>query len=234
MAATNKIQRSIAYASQFVRNAPLVFSGSNDPAFFNADWVRQFILSPPFAWRWNRGVVVIHLAQGQQDYTVNIPTFGWLEKGSLINAAVQPQSWQLTISTELTIENNQQVPTTFAAQSDDGNGNITFRFFPVPDQAYIATLDFQEQSPSFQNTSDTWDPIPDYLSYLYNQGFLAKAYEYLSDPRYVEAATIFFRQLVACSEGLTDTQKNIFLNGRLETLRQTIDAQQGRQGKNIL
>jgi hypothetical protein len=234
LASTITLGRSINYAQQFVRNAPLTFSGTNDPAFFNADWVRQFILSPPFSWRWNRGQIIIDLVQGQQDYTIKIPTFGWLEKGSLINAVAQPQSWQLTISTELTVESNQQVPTHFSAQSDDGNGNITFRFFPVPDQSYIATIDFQAQSPTFQSTTDFWSPVPDYMSYLYNQGFLAKTYEYLGDTRFGEAATIFMRQLVACSEGLSETQKNIFLNGKLETLRETLQAQQGRQGKQIL
>lgn len=233
MASTNKLQRTIAYCSQFVRNAPLVFSGTNDPAFFNADWVRQFILSPPFSWRWNRGVITINLTQGVQDYVVNTPNFGWMERASLVNATAPPsgpQSWALSISNEITVESNQQLPTHISAQSDDGNGNITFRFFPVPDQTYTATIDFQGQAATFQSLNDPWTPIPDYLSYLYNQGMLAKTYEYLSDTRFAEAATLFVRQLVACSEGLDDTQKNIFLNGKIDTIRQTVTASQPKKG----
>jgi hypothetical protein len=233
LASTTPLQRTINYCQQFVRNAPLTFSGTNDPAFFNADWVRQFILSPPFSWRWNRGVVTINVTAGVQDYTVNTPTFGWMERASLVNAAAPPsgpQSWALSISNELTVESNQQLPTHISAQSDDGNGNITFRFFPVPDQTYTATIDFQGQAPAFKAVTDTWAPIPDYLSYLYNQGMLAKTYEYLSDTRFVEAATLFVRQLVACSEGLDDTQKNIFLNGKIETTRQMVEASQPKKG----
>jgi len=234
MSSTNTLLRSIGYAQQFIRNSPLTFSGNSDPALFNADWVKQFILSPPFAWRWNRGAVQIDLVQGTQDYVVNVPTFGWMERVSMVNSAIQPQSWALTISNELTVETNQQVPTHISAQSDDGNGNITFRIFPVPDQSYTVNVDFQAQAPTFVSTSNTWSPIPDYMSYLYNQGFLAKAYEYLGDPRFGEAMTLFVRQLVACSEGLNEQQKNIFLNGKIDTLRETIVAQSGRQGRNIL
>jgi len=234
LASTNQLIRTINYAQQFVRNAPLTFSGNNDPAFFNADWVRQFILSPPFAWRWNRGSLQIDLVQGQQDYVVNVPTFGWLEQASLVNSTTQPESWELEISTDLTVETNQQIPKRISAHADDGNGNITFRMFPVPDASYTVNLEFQAQAPTFQSNTGTWTPIPDYLSYLYNQGFLAKTYEYLGDSRFIEAMTMFTRQLVACSEGLTDTQKNIFLEHQLSTIRGLADAQQGRQGKNIL
>lgn len=237
MASTITLNRIINYCQQFVRNTPLTFSGNNDPAFLNADWVRQFILSPPFAWRWNRGSVAINLNEGQQDYIVKVPTFGWIEKVSLVNTVVPPngpQSWELEIAGELALETNKQVPTRIAAQSDDGNGNITFRFFPVPDTEYTATVDFQGQAPTFDATSDFWSPIPDYLSYLYTQGMLAKTYEYFNDTRFGEAVTLFVRQLVACSEGLSEQQKNLFLQEKVDTLRETIAAQQGRQGRNIL
>jgi hypothetical protein len=231
---TIPLQRSINYAQQFLRNAPLTFSGTNDPAFFNADWVRQFILSAPFAWRWNRGTIKFQLVQGQQDYSVAAPQFGWLQTASIVGNDAQSQSYTLEISNNLLIENNQQSPTKISAQSDDGNGNITFRLFPVPDKAYTLFVTFQNQSPTFQNTTDTWSPIPDYMSYLYNQGFLAKCYEYAGDPRFLQAATMFIRQLVACAEGIDESQKNLFLEDKLNTLRQTAAIQQGKQGRNIL
>ena len=56
--ATSTIQlaRTIARSSQYARLEPLLFAANtyNDPAFSNADWVKQTILAPPFAWRWNR------------------------------------------------------------------------------------------------------------------------------------------------------------------------------------
>jgi hypothetical protein len=42
----------------------------NEPAFSIADWVRQFILAAPFAWRWNRSFGAITTAPGVQDYTL--------------------------------------------------------------------------------------------------------------------------------------------------------------------
>ncbi len=65
------------YASQYIRLAPLTFtttpSGGRtaDPALSIGDWVRQTLLSPPFAWRWNRATTTITTAIGTQDYVAS-------------------------------------------------------------------------------------------------------------------------------------------------------------------
>src|SRR6185312_11157257 len=103
MASTIKLSRTIAASSRFINQAPLVFTGTNDPAFTIADWVRGFILSPPFAWRWNRATVSpITVSSGAQDYTVNLPNFGWLEQAVIVDTSLTPnQAHQLEVALNL-------------------------------------------------------------------------------------------------------------------------------------
>lgn len=217
---TNTLLRTITVAQNFTRNAPLTFPGTNDPAFLIGDWVRQFILGPPFAWRWNRAVTSTTIAPGTQDYQLNIPAFGWLEHASVYDSATT-NSYQLEIRLDIAKESTQNQPRMVSAQFDDDNGNITFRVFPVPEKAYVLDLSYQIASPRFANINDTWAPIPDFLSYLYNQGLLAKTYEYLGDPRFGIAMPLFVRQVIAANAGLDDTQLNIFLGERMNTARES-------------
>lgn len=230
MASTIPLSRTIALAQQFVRNAPLTFSGptDTDPAFANADWVRQFILAPPFAWRWNRAETQITCAVGQTDYSVSLPTFGWLEKAIVTYGDNGNQTTELEIVLNLATETNPNLPARISPQLDDDAGNITFRLSPAPDQAYVITVTYQKAAGTFVTLADTWAPIPDFMSYLYNSGFQAKAYEYLADPRFQTIMQLFLQQLTAANSGLTATQRNIFLSDRLDTTREQLGVQQGR------
>lgn len=230
---TNSLQRSVNVAQNFVRNAPLTFTGTNDPAFLIADWVRQFILGPPFAWRWNRQKISVTLSQGTQDYVVNVANknngfpLGWIEQATLADATTSPSlTYQLEVKLDIAEETTLNQPRQISAQYDDSNGNITFRFNPPPDKStYTAIVTYQVAPPIFGSLGDTWAPIPDYLSYLYNQGIVAKAYEYLGDGRFGVAMPLFLRQVVAANQGLDDTQVNIFLGERLIDVRETQAAQ---------
>lgn len=227
---TIQLSRSINLAQQFVRNAPLSFAlGNNDPAFSNADWVRQFLLGPPFAWRWNRATVDITCIVGVTDYLTALPTFGWIEKAIIIDPANGDQSFELEVEMNLSQETNPNQPSRISPQFDDGNGNITFRVSPAPIVAYTVRITYQLAAGVFSLATQTWAPIPDYLSYLYNQGFLAKNLEYINDQRFGNAMQLFLQQAVAANNGLTETQMNIFLTERMNTQRQTQDVQQGKR-----
>lgn len=219
MASSIKLSRIIATASRFINQAPLVFTGTNDPAFTIGDWVRGFILSPPFAWRWNRGTVSpITVSAGNQDYTVNLPNFGWLEQAVLTDTAVTPnQAHQLEVSLNLGEESTVNQSTKIAARLDDGNGNITFRLQPPPDKSYTLNITYQLAAPIFKHTDDTWAPLPDYLHFLIHGGFLAKAYEYSGDERFPAALQLFVRQVVAANGGLDQTMVNIFLADQINS-----------------
>jgi hypothetical protein len=103
---------------------------------------------------------------------------------------------------------------------DDGQGNITFRLFPAADKIYGIVLEFQNAAQLFTSTAQTWSPIPDYMSYIWNEGFDAKCFEYLNDPRFQTSMQLFMTDLVANSEGLTESQKNLWLSDRLNSIRQ--------------
>ncbi len=215
---TIQLNRTVGLAQKFIRNAPLVLdTTSNDPAFSIGDWVRGFILGPPFAWRWNRvELPPIACVVGTQDYTVSIGNFGWLECATITMAGAVPPTMGLEVSLSLDEETVTNVPARISAHLDDGRSNITFRLFPPPDQAYTLQIHYQKSAPLFANLTDSWNPIPDYLSYLYNQGFLAKTYEYMGDERFTISLQLFLKQLLGACQGLKESQVNIFLPERVD------------------
>lgn len=233
MASTITLGRSVTYVQRFIRNAPLTFTNNGEPAFSSADWVREFILAPPFAWRWNRAYVSpISCVLGVSDYQANVPDFGWIEKASLSFPVVQgspPRSIELEVGMVFAGETFTNEPAKISAQLDDDNGNITFRIFPPPDQQYLLSIVYQKASPTFSSLLQSWAPIPDYMSYLYHQGLKAIAYEYMGDERFGFSIQLFLQQLVSASENLSETQKNIFLKDRMDTLREQISVQSGKR-----
>jgi hypothetical protein len=235
MASTNTLNRTMNLSQAYVRNAPLigVYGYVNEPTFSIGDWVRQFILGPPFAWRWNRLKYSFTTVAGQQDYPVSLSQFGWLEIATVNDGLNTSTSiHQLEIQNPLGEESAQMLPTKMAVQFDDDKSNITFRLYPAPDQAYTVTIHYQKASPTFQTIQDTWAPIPDYMYYAIQQGFLARTYEYMDDARYLPTFQLFMRQIVAAAEGLTEAEKSIFLEERISSLRQQqASAQNGQLGR---
>ena len=225
---TIQLQRTIQRSQQYARLEPLLFAANtyNDPAFSNADWVMQTILAPPFAWRWNRtvkgtpSVPAFTTVVGQSDYKVSLPNFGWLEKAVEYDPTSGYAAAELQVQLLLGEDTLPNQTSRIAAQYDDGQGNITFRIFPAADKIYNVVLEYQNAASLFTSTAQTWAPIPDYLSYLYNEGFDAKNFEYLNDPRFQTSMQLFMTDLAANSEGLTESQKNLWLSDRLNSIRQ--------------
>lgn len=233
---TIQLSRTIARSSQYARLEPLTFASNtnNDPAFSNADWVKQTILAPPFAWRWNRTISgtpsspAFSTTVGDSDYTVSLPNFGWLEKAVLYDPNSGYNPTELQVELLKGEDTNPTVPQRIAAQLDDGNGNITFRIFPAPDQVYNVCLIYQNAATLFTSPTQTWTPIPDYMSYVYNDGFDFKTFTYLGDPRSQLSGQNFYQSLAAMSEGLNESQKNLWLQDRLNSIRQQAVLQAGR------
>src|ERR1700761_1784840 len=153
MPSTIQVQRSITLASAFVRYAPLTMS-ANDPALANADWVRQFILGAPFAWRWNRVVTTFTTIIGKTDYTEALPALGWIEKAVVYFPTDGNQTYELEVENNLMVETRPNQPTKIAAQLDDDAGNITFRLFPAPDAVYTVEVTYQKAAPTFTALTD--------------------------------------------------------------------------------
>ena len=185
----------------------------------------QTILAPPFRWEWNRVALTsaITTVAGTSDYLVNLPNFGWLEKAVLVNPSpvgTQPPNTELDVYEILGKEGKQNRPIHIAVLLDDNNGNITFRLFPVPDQAYTVDLDYQKSPILAANLSALWAPIPDKLGFLYERAMLAQMQMMYNQQLGMSNLEIFFRQLVGAAEGLSEMEKAIFLEDQLRVVRQ--------------
>ncbi len=224
MASTIPLSKTVDITKRFIYNSPLFFVNDGDLAFSIGDWVRQFLLSPPFAWRWNRSEMGLVVQPGKTDYTVPIRDFGWLERAWILFPAndnpLPLQSKELTIVDNIVAESVLGQPAFVSVIGDDNNGNITFRLMGAPDQPYTFFFYYQRAPLNFTKANQTWDPIPDYYSYLLNQGFLAKAYEYKGDERFAFAYQQFLSLVMAACEGMSETQRNIFAQSFLNTQRE--------------
>jgi len=226
------LTQTINWAQAFVRLQPLTGVGGvdNEPAITTANNVKQAILS--FAWPWNRNSVSFTTTAGTQDYTVSVADYGFPEKASVSGSSGM---FAIDISLVLHDSTDQGRPAHIAPQLDDGQGNITFRLYPVPDAAYTVKLIYQKSATLFGTPSDYWSPIPDRLAYVYNSGFLASTFEMTDDSRFPIQMQTFTRQLVAANGALEATQQNIMLESHLINSRQSVDsnlaAQLSRQSR---
>ncbi len=150
-----------------------------------------------------------------QDYSVAAPNFSHIEHASVLdlNADGTPNKWmQLTVKNNLALESSQNRPEFVGPYSEDGTGNVTFRVFSSPDKPYPVSIHAQLAAPAVTSINQTWAPIPDYLQYVYDWGFLALMWQFSDDPRAAYANNQFKAALLGRQEGLTEEQRNIFLN----------------------
>ncbi len=171
-----------------------------------------------------------------QTYSLN-----WIENASLqeVDPSTCAPVWkQITPHLDLALETQTGRPAHISAQYDVGNNNVTFRLMPCPDKAYPVSIQLQQKPPIIDGLDDTWFPIPDEYSRLYNWGFLSLMYQFADDNRWQMAGQKFITNLLSTAEGLTDTQLNIFLNNWEQvTGAPTVkgqNLQQGHQAKGAI
>ena len=85
----------------------------------------------------------------------------------------------------------------------------------------------QASTPGIIQPAVTWAPIPDKYNFLYNRGMLAHLHGMYDMQSYLTELQLFIRELVGCSEGLSDTAKAIFLEDRLSQIRTAAASQAG-------
>lgn len=314
MSTINTIFGTGNFCAAFILNRPTqgVANAYQDPMLTLANLTMSTILAPPFAWQWNRTIASpISVNAPISDYLVSLPNFGWLEKATITYVTpptIGPSVFELEISTSLATEPKPNRPQKICPVLDDNAGNITFRLFPTPDQAYTLQLTYQN-APNFITTlfgpslgsitsiaaavagstvytaaggftggatnglagaylviatatsnlnngvffctastgttvtlnnqngilqsgaggtaqaGATWAPIPDKYNFLYERCMKAHFHGMYDAAMYLQELQVFFRQLVGCSEGLSDTAKAIFLEDRLSQLRTESAAQ---------
>jgi hypothetical protein len=229
------LSRSSEFCRRFVYNRQLSIGDFNEPFMTAANIVYQTILSPPFVWRWNRQVITFNTAAGTQDY-LQACNFGYIENASVQDSSVTPSSWiEMTPKIDLALNTAQSRPEFISGQLDDGNGNITFRLMPTPDKVYPVSVTLQQKAPLLTSLNQTWAPIPDEFSFIFQTGVLSWMYTFADDSRAAGTRQQFVSHLLGASEGLTATQVNIFLsnfqNLSLAQPEKGIQMQQGNQAR---
>lgn len=142
----------------------------------------------------------------------NTYSFAWIETASAQQVSTSDSRWmEMETKQMLPLEEATARPRYVAGQLTDTNGNITFRLSAVPDKAYPVVLTLQQKPALFTKTSQTWAPIPDEYSHIYNWGFLSLMWMYANDARWQIANAKFIAGLLGTNQGLTQTQINVFL-----------------------
>lgn len=236
MASTITLTNTINWASQYIFSQPAALGAANEPAITIANVVKQAILGPPFKWRWNRAYLASAqaLTAGTQDYQIgSLATFGFLEKAWITwNSGANVKEITNIVDGAMPQESVESRPdNSIGDVLDDGAGNITFRLTPTPDsaQTYSLQLAFQKAATLFTALSGTWAPIPDYLSYIYQYGFLGLLLAFEKDPRSQIYDQKFTSHLLGAQGGLSEMEKNIFLGNWLSTGLQVGTANQKAQ-----
>ena len=231
------VLQSLEWCKRFIFQRPTVMGNFLEPAVTSVNTVIQTMLGAPFRWRWNRQIVAFSTVIGQQDYTVPC-NLGWIENASVqwLDTNDSTLKWkEMAMKIDLALDSASSRPHSISAQADDLNGNITFRLMPVPDQIYPISVTVQQKPVLVSSVNSTWTPIPDEYGHIYNWGLLALLYMYADDARFAVANQKFVANLLAANQGLTDTERNIFLNdwqtisGVMQTLPSTI--QVGYKGR---
>jgi hypothetical protein len=215
---TITLLQSMEWCKKFVFNRQLSLGDFKEPLVSSANIIKQTILGPPFRWRWNRQIVTFNTIApnpsniGVQDYSV-ASNFGWIENASVQDTGATPSKWyQMEPKIDLALDTSKARPQFISGQLDDGAGNITFRLMPIPDKVYPISVTVQNKAALFTSLNQTWSPIPDEYSYIYQVGLLSYMYEFADDARWVGARQRFVAALLGANQGLTDTELNIFLN----------------------
>jgi|SRR5579859_1629826 len=230
MPGTIKIQDTLNWVAAFIVQRPTtgVNNIANEPGLTTAAKIIQTITAAPFKWAWNRAEASLTCTApannvGVTDYQKNLADFGFLEKATIsgggLNGPVEIEVYQI-LAQDVNPDQVQKI----APILDDSGGNITFRLMPAPLQAYTVTLTYQKAPQLPAGVNDFWTPIPDKYAFLYEQAMLAHLQGMYSPQLYLANMELFFRQLVGAAEGLSETEKNIFLEDKLRDLRTEANA----------
>lgn len=226
MPATRNIMASALFSLPFLGYQPVNVS-NGEPALTAANLTKQTMLGPPFSWPWNRASFQVDVIPTDQDYLLEMPDYGFLEKAWLVDA--DGNVTEIKIRLALSAESHVQRPQSVSVQEQESDGTLIFRLNAIPDQPYTLEGFYQQAPVLMSSLAATWGPIPDYLSYIYDWGFLSTVAMLTKDARFPIFAQRFTSHLLGAQSGLTILQRNIFLGNWLEVMSAAQDAQLSTQ-----
>jgi len=240
------IQQSINFAQTFIGFSPEAVGTGNEPAISLANMIQNTILNAPFTWGWNRNEnSSTSTVAGTQDYTIPLTDFSFLEKVTLTDptgAVYEVQDVYNTAALGIADAsvNKRARPNSACVVMVTYGTSIKLRFMGVPDKIYLITLTYQKlPTPlsALTGANGTW-LIPDQYIDIYNNLFLAESMALVDDARETLYRQRGVGALLSKAEGLTEMQKNDFLeqywmrSGRSDLVG-TIRAQQGNQARAV-
>jgi hypothetical protein len=168
-----------------------------------------------------------------QDYTLSAPSFSHIEHASIYDSTIS-KWYELTVKNNISLAAEVGRPRFINPHVEDGNGNMTFRLLPAPDKVYPVNLHIQLSATELTSVNQTWTPIPDFMEYVYNWGFLTLMWLFSDDARFPYANQKFLAGLLGRAEGLSEEERNIFLNNwEALTMSDAAKKQQGIQARGI-
>lgn len=252
MATTIKVADTANFVAPFLRYMPQSAGNNNEPLVSSANMLMGIFLSPPFAWSWNRNTNSFVTVLNQQDYTIaNLTDFGFLEKATVTDSSGNVMELKLKdLISELGTQGGDPAsrPTFICVLKDDNAGNITFRLAAIPDTNYTVKLTYQKApvpvtsagvsfTPSTGYSGNaTWAPLPDKYAFVYQNGLLALMLAATSgDARFQVFWSRFLAGIIGIAEGLSETDKILFLGNMLDFATQVAATQvavsQGKSAK---
>lgn len=184
------LQSTVDWARTFTKLMPIVGVGgfSNEPALSICNQVLQEILSPPFAWKFNRTeLATFNTVDKQQDYTIaGVLDISWLEECVMEDT----DSTDTPLPTR-DIEAVRDLPKTSLVEKPiricklkEVGADTVLRFWPIPG-TFIETANvvYQAKPPIKTALTNNWSPVPDDLQWLVRLGFLAWALKHADDAR---------------------------------------------------
>jgi hypothetical protein len=160
------------------------------------------------------GVII----SAQQDTFTFATVLGDMAVTPDVGVAISGKIYQLKNvdnSEALSESSDLQRPDSIAVQYDTGESEITFRFMGVPDNTYNVVLNYQVAPFTFSNLTDEWQQDTSGLSYdfahIYNTFFVGYCMEYAQDSRADKWLARGAAALIGKSEGLTEMEKQIFM-----------------------
>jgi hypothetical protein len=198
----------------------------------------NLIFSPPNTWSFNRNEnTSTSTVAGTQDYAVNISDLNFIERVSLTDTGGKIHEVTNVYNTAaLSVQATQGRPNSVCVKTNNLAGTNTIRFSLVPDAVYVINTTYQKLPTAVTALSSTWSGIPDTYSDIYNNLYLAEAFaQTLDDVNAQKYRVRGMAALVAKCEGLTETQKNLYMmaamGGNLQQMVAPLRAQQGTQAR---
>ncbi len=235
MASTRNIQASIMFAAPILRFQPLAIAGL-EPATTAANIVLQTVLGAPFTWPWNRSTFLGTLTVNNQDVSVDVEDFGFLEKANVVDEASKP--WECEVKRVLARDSSPSSRPKYVSNFiENGDGTFVFRVMPPPDEAYELYGIYQKAAPQITSPASLWSPIPDRYGYIVDWLFLGLMAVLLNDARWPQFNQKGIAHLLGAQQGLSETEKNIFVEGYAQMLMQLqgvgIKTTQGNQARTV-